>query len=350
MLEQTWVREHTPGDGTFYILSGFANYNGGVRFYPVFKNHVEKGGHLVAFLGGSTAQNLTSQQVVEELLGCGAEVNIVNRKRILHAKCYGVRDSIGQKLVVSSGNFTGPGMSQNVEAALALDRDSTATMRFSWDDLVSGIRRQRWEIYQPTLADRKAPAWKLLYDEIGGPVTLDTSQEATLVVTLGHHDTARIQAGPGSEEGKGSQYIWLSRDCYDFFPPLTIRNTRGVKATFSAIIKVRYVDLGVEDDEVRVTFEAENNLDFRFGTGKLRYTRLADEGDLAAISRIGEAEYELRIIRQGSPQFAALSAYAINFIGHQGKRFGYLPNHEFEKIMGVQLGKGSGFVKTTAGV
>ena len=99
-----------------------------------------------------------------------------------------------------------------------------------------------------------------------------------------------------------------------------------------------------------MTFEAENNLDFRFGTGKLRHTRLADEGDLAAISRIGEAEYELRIIKQGSPQSAALSAYAINFIGHRGKRFGYLPNHEFERIMGVQLGKGSGFVKTTAGV
>ncbi|MEI6091997.1 MAG: hypothetical protein WCR42_16205 [bacterium] len=64
MLEQTWVRDQEPGDGTFYIVSGFSNYNGGVRFYETFKHHIDKGGQCIAFLGGSTSQNLSSQQVV----------------------------------------------------------------------------------------------------------------------------------------------------------------------------------------------------------------------------------------------------------------------------------------------
>ena len=38
MLEETWVRTHKPGDGTFYIISGFANFNGGVRFYRHLKS------------------------------------------------------------------------------------------------------------------------------------------------------------------------------------------------------------------------------------------------------------------------------------------------------------------------
>lgn len=42
MLEQIWVRGQTPGNGTFYIISGFSNYNGGVRFYDTFKNHIDK--------------------------------------------------------------------------------------------------------------------------------------------------------------------------------------------------------------------------------------------------------------------------------------------------------------------
>lgn len=37
ILERVWVREHTPGDGTLYVVSGFANYNGGVRFFETFK-------------------------------------------------------------------------------------------------------------------------------------------------------------------------------------------------------------------------------------------------------------------------------------------------------------------------
>ena len=32
MLEQVWVRDHTPGEGRVCIVSGFATYNGAVRF------------------------------------------------------------------------------------------------------------------------------------------------------------------------------------------------------------------------------------------------------------------------------------------------------------------------------
>jgi hypothetical protein len=337
MLENIWVRDRTPGQGSFYLISGFANYNGGVRFYDTFKNHIDQGGHIYAYFGGSTAQKLTSQQVVEALLGCGVEVNIINRKRILHAKLYGRIDSLGERLVVSSGNFTGPGMSQNVEGSVMLDSDTVLSMGFSWESLVEGLNKQRWEIYRPSLQDRTSPAWNLLYDEVSGVITLDETQEVTMVLTLGHNDVARIQAAPGSNASLGTQYFWLSRDCYDFFPALTIRNNRGIKTTYSTLIKLYYVDLNILDRETRVTFEAENNLDFRLGTGKLRYTRLANEGDLAVISRVGEDEYELRIARQGTEDYRKLSPYAINFIGHRGKRFGFLSNQEFGTLLNLHL-------------
>src|SRR5262249_26473103 len=98
-----------------------------------------------------------------------------------------------------------------------------------------------------------------------------------------------------------------------------------------------YIDLGIEDPECRVTFEAENNLDFRLGTGRLRYTRWVREGDLAAISRLAESEYELRLFSSGTPPFRALLPYAVHFIGHQGKQYGYISNDEFERLLGVRL-------------
>ena len=338
ILEKIWVREHTPGDGTLYVVSGFANYNGGVRFFETFKQHVDRGGDLVAVFSGSTNSRLTSKQVVKEMLGCGAQVHVINRKRLLHAKCYGWKSSGGESLVVTSGNFTGPGMSQNVEMSVSLDPSSTASMSFSWDGLMDSMLTQRWDFYQPTLADFTTPVWNLLYDEQASDVVLDDSDEVTLILRLSHADTARVNADPGTDAGKGTQYFWLSKDCYDFFPPLTIRNARGHKATYSCIINMRYINLGIEDRECRVTFEAENNLDFRLGTGKLRYTRLVQEGDLAAISRIGETDYELRLYRQGSAEYNALMPYAVNFIGHQGKKYGYLSNLEFGRNIGARVG------------
>lgn len=96
ILERVWVREQTPGDGTFYIISGFVNYNGGVRFFDTFRKHVDSGGKIVALLGGSTSH--TSQ---------------------------------GQMLVVTSRNFTDPGMAQNIEMSLLLDRPTTNSLNFS---------------------------------------------------------------------------------------------------------------------------------------------------------------------------------------------------------------------------
>jgi hypothetical protein len=332
MLERVWVREHTPGDGALYVVSGFANYNGGVRFFETFKRHIEQGGELIAVFSGSASARLTSKQVVRELLDCGAQVHIVNRKRLLHAKCYGAKSSRGHSLIVTSGNFTGPGMSQNVEISVLLDAPSTSAMRFSWDEMMGRLLDQRWDFYQPRLDEPSAPAWRLLYDEQASDIVLDETDEVTLLLRLSHADAARINAVPGSNAGKGTQYFWLSKDCYDFFPPLTLRNQRGHKATYSCFVNLRYIDLGTVDRECRVTFEAENNLDFRLGTAKLRYSRLAAEGDLAAISRMGETDYELRLYRQGSPEYAALIPYAIYFIGHQGKKYGYLPNAEFNKV------------------
>lgn len=336
MLEDVWVRGLTTGDGTICLVSGFANYNGGLRFYDVFKKHVAAGGRAWAVIGGSTRQALSSRQAAEALLDSGVEVHVVNRKRILHAKCYGTRTQSGERLVVSSGNFTGPGMSQNVEMSLMLDADTTSKLGFSWDELERKILAQRWQISRVT-ADKSDPVWRLLYDERPGAITLDETEEVTLLVTLSHADTARVNAKPGTDEGKGTQYFWLSRDCFAFFPPLTITNRRGTKRTFSCLVSLDYVDLNVVDNKCRVTFEAENNLDFRLGTAPLRYQGVAAEGDMVAISRTGDATYQLRIFRKGSAEYKTLDPYAPTFIGHQGKRYGFVPNEDFERLVGVRL-------------
>jgi hypothetical protein len=101
---------------------------------------------------------------------------------------------------------------------------------------------------------------------------------------------------------------------------------------------MHYLDIN-RIEESRVTFEAENNMDFRLGTGPLRYAKLAREGDLAAITRYGEHRYELRIFPAGTRHYAELSSYAINFIGHKGKMYGFLPNNEFQEVIGQRVGK-----------
>ncbi|RYG93628.1 MAG: restriction endonuclease [Alphaproteobacteria bacterium] len=340
LLERVWVNEHKVGDGTMYVVSGFANYNGGVRFYETFKAHKEKGGNIVAVFAGSTSARLASKQVVRELLECGADVHLVNRKRLLHAKCYGATSGDGQSLVVTSGNFTGPGMALNVEMSVLLEPKSVAEMGFSWQEMIDGVLAQTWDIYRPELTDLKAPAWQLLYDEQASDIGLDDSDKSTMILRLSHSDTARINAEPGSPAGRGTQYFWLSKDCFGFFPPLTLRNKKGHKATYSCLVNMLYVDINKQVSDCRVTFEAENNLDFRLGTGPLRYTGIAVEGDIAAISRIGDHDYELRVFVAGTDIGKDLAQYAVNLIGHQGKRFGYMPNLEFEKVAGVALKKG----------
>ncbi len=337
MLERVWLREDTMGDGTLYVVSGFANYNGGVRFFPVFRQHVERGGKIVALFGGSVQQKLTSQQVVREMLGCGADVHVINRKRLMHVKSYGSKTHDGEMLVVTSGNFTGPGMAQNVEMALLLNRPTTRDLGFSWEDMISSMLKQPWDIHRPELNNISAPAWKLLYDEEASTIVLDETDEVTMILRLGHADTIRINAEPGTPASKGSQYFWLSKDCYDFFPALTLPNNRGFKKTYSCEIRMNFVDLN-QEHTVRVTFEAENNLDFRLGTGPLRGTGLAASGDIAAISRAGESRYELRLYRQGTGLSRALAPHAVNFIGHLGKRYGFISNQEFERVIGEGIG------------
>ncbi|PWE18083.1 restriction endonuclease [Marinicauda salina] len=338
LLERVWIRDHEPGAGTFYIISGFGNYNGGVRFYPTFRRHIDAGGRVVAFFGGSTRQRLTSKQLVKELLECGAEVHVINRKRLMHAKSYGFGSQNSDSVIVTSGNFTGPGMSQNVEMAVLIDEATSQTAGFSWEAMIGRMLDQSWDIYRPPLGDEQDPAWELLYDEQGREIVLDETDEVTMLLRLGHADTARIMADPGTKASKGTQYFWLSRDCYDFFPPLTILNQRGIKRTYSCLINMTFVDLGVRS-EVRVTFEAENNLDFRLGTGPLRATKLAGPGDLALISRVGEREYELRLIQSDSAIFPLLDRYAVHVIGHQGKQYGYLSNETLGDILGYRIGR-----------
>lgn len=347
-LERVWIKDHKLGDGTLFIVSGFGNYNGGVRFYETFKQHTEKGGKIVAFFAGSTSSRLTSKQVVEEMLGCGANVHILKRKKLLHAKCYGTKNTKGdESLIVTSGNFTGPGMSQNVELSVLLEPTSTAEMGFTWEGMINNMLDQNWSFYNPDLNSPEEPAWKLLYDEHSTRVkSSDDTDEVTMLLTLSHADTVRINAPPRSDQAKGSQYFWLSKDCYDFFPPLTIRNQRGIKPTYSCKVMMRYVDLKKGKqfvDEVRVTFEAGNNLDFRLGTGALRCTNTASEGDLAAISRLSDKAYDLRIYRAGSEEYKALMPFAVNMIGGKGKCYGYMSNAGFAETVGLpRVGKSKG--------
>ncbi|WP_414147853.1 hypothetical protein ACMGGR_21705 [Erwinia sp. BNK-24-b] len=156
---------------------------------------------------------------------------------------------------------------------------------------------------------------------------MNNQQLNTLIVSLVDTDTNRIMANQGEDAGKGSQYIWLSKETLDFFPPLDQRNDREKIAEYT-IINLNYIDLN-EVREERVTYEAENNMDVRLGTGKLRYSKIAQPCDLACITRTGIKDYELRIIQQGSAIYDRLNAVATTSIGHKGKRFGLIDNNIF---------------------
>lgn len=333
VLESIWVNDLKSGDGTIYIISGFANYNGGARFYKTLKEHTENGGKIVAIFGGSSSQRLTSRQVVEALLECGASVHLINRKRILHAKCYGTKSNDGvQAAVISSGNFTGPGMSQNIEASVNLMDIALKHSEFDWINFTDCLLKQSWDYYPCFLGDPSAAFWKLLYDESPHNTQLEEPEQETLIITLGHSDTARIQASRGDDAGKGSQYFWLSKDIFDFFPPLTIKNSRGWKGTLSAKIHVNFKDLG-KTKEVTITFEAENNLDFRLGTGPLRYSKLAKSGDIACLSRISDNHYDLHIIDDNHLKYNEIMTYATTFVGGKNKRYGFIENNKFNKLI-----------------
>ena len=98
------------------------------------------------------------------------------------------------------------------------------------------------------------------------------------------------------------------------------------------MVWMNFVDLG-QEFKVRVTFEAENNLDFRLGTGPLRYTGLAQTGDIAAITRVRETQYELRLFRQNNRIARKLVPHAVNLIGHQDKKYGFISNQKFKNVI-----------------
>ena len=68
-----------------------------------------------------------------------------------------------------------------------------------------------------------------------------------------------MNADSGTVEARGTQYLWLSRDCCNFFPAFAVPNARGMKRSCSRV--VNFVDPG-RREKVRATFEAKNNLGF----------------------------------------------------------------------------------------
>lgn len=334
LLEKVWISDlkerNLLGTGTMYILSGFSNFNGGVRFYNHIERHISQGGKCQIILGGSSRQRMSSQQVVKKLLDIGCDVGIINRKAIFHAKCYGYNCHEGSSLIVSSGNFTSRGLTQNVEASIHLDFKDMHDFGFEWETMFEQLKSQKFEFYQAS-KNPNASFWKLLFDENRGRVEEETDDTyTTMLVTLSSSDTARINAKPGTNASKGSQYFWLSKDAYDFFPVLNIPNQRGYKKTYQTLINIDYKDLNTQHEE-RVTFEAENNVDFRLGTTRLRGTKIAQQGDLAALTRTGEKDYEIRIFKKDSAMYNELIQYAVTYIGQQGKRYGYIDNVSFYK-------------------
>ena len=335
LLETVWISDlrerNLLGTGSMYILSGFSNFNGGVRFYNHIEQHISKGGRCQIILGGSNRQRMSSQQVVKKLLDIGCDVGIINRKAIFHAKCYGYKYNDGSSLIVSSGNFTSRGLTQNVEASLHLGFNDMHGFLFDWDTMFEKIKAQKFEYYQAKNVP-DALFWKLLFDEDRGHVEEEEYGDSytTMLITLSSSDTSRVNAEKGTKANDGSQYFWLSKDAIDFFPVLNIPNKRGNKKTYSTLININYKDLDIQHEE-RVTFEAENNADFRLGTTRLRRTKIAQQGDLAALTRIGERDYEMRIFRQGTTEYNEFIQYAVTFIGNQGKRYGYIDNASFYK-------------------
>jgi hypothetical protein len=53
---------------------------------------------------------------------------------------------------------------------------------------------------------------------------------------------------------------------------------------------------------------------------------------MAAITRTDFKTYEMRIFKKGTQTYNKLLNYATNFIGHQGKRYGYISN---EKLLSL---------------
>ena len=338
LLDDMWNGEEVKDKDTLIFISGFSNYNGGVRFYDLFEQHIKKGGTVLAYLSASESQRLSSQQVVQELVKRGVNVTLINRKRLVHSKLYGffsTDNDENQGLVISSGNFTGPGMNLNVEASLLLDSSTLTNMNFSWKNVKSQIDKQNWQFYQIKGSyDANKPYNKLLYNELRHSTKNRSSESESeyLITTLSRNDTSRIVG----RVKNGTQYIWLSKNTLGYFPPLLIRNKRGYKKTYSSEFQLSYPQLKISDIKGRVTFEAENNMDFRFLTTHSVYgTKIAYPDDLAVIKRISSKQYEVFFISsKKTKEYTQLNSYATRYVGHRGKRYGFINKKTYEAIVG----------------
>lgn len=330
VLDELW--KLAPQDSTLYAASGFVEQGGVLPFVRTLRGHIEHGGKVKCFFGGSPSQSMASRQAVVELLGLGADVRLLNRKKIFHSKMYGVGGDVKASLVVSSGNFTGPGIALNVESSIVLRGTAFAQSGFSWDEWERALSKFAWHIPRlSTVNDSTDPAWKLTFDETHGRA--DAGEDApgpeeVLAVTLSPIDVARVQ----SSTYKGTAYLWLSRYMTGYFPTMSVRTKPSAKTTFSADLELEFVDLGTTKT-VRVTFEAYNNLDFRLGVGPLRGTGLAKAGDIALLRRVDDTHYRLKLLHQKSRLARRLDPYLIHHIGHKGKRYGMIPHRMVRKVV-----------------
>lgn len=330
ILDSMWGA--APAGSTVYAASAFVDQNGVLPFVKRLKAHSSKGGFVRCFFGASPGQAMASRQAVTELLNSDARVFLLNRKKIFHSKLYGVAGE-EDELVVSSGNFTGNGLALNIESSVRISGKTLATAKFTWKQWERRLTNS-FEWYEATLAriaNPQDPAFKLTFDETHArPATVAEENgegDEVLVYTLNPTDVNRIQ----DPDYTGTAYFWLSRYSSGYFPPLQMRSRPGAIKTFSADINVDFLDIG-KKKQVRVTFEAYNNLDFRLGVGPLRATGVAAKGDMAVLDRVGHRDYRLRIIDGTSKEAKRIRPYLIHKAGHRGKRYGMVPRKLIKKL------------------
>lgn len=335
-LRSVWSKElKTKND--WFVVSGFCYLNGVLQIRDLISEHVSKyGGTCTVILGGTRGMKMSSKEAVLDLLDAGAEVFVINRKQIMHSKLYGSRNVDGaQSLIVTSGNLTANGLIGNVESSLVLDADLVDEIGFDWGNLVNSILEQNWQKHKMSF-DMNNPGWDCLFNEIkDGTDEVDPYKDKSLVITLSHNDIIRIKK---PEEKVGTQYFFLSKDDMDFFPPLTVKNSKGWKATYKTFIAVKYPQLKQIHEKASVTFEAGNNLDFRLNTGVLKwkakpwYGKIdVDVGDLAIITRNSDDTYSIVIVPKKAKGFhKSASMYATNYISKQSeKRVGLIPKKTY---------------------
>ena len=57
------------------------------------------------------------------------------------------------------------------------------------------------------------------------------------------------------------------------------------------------------------------------------------ENDLAVIKNTGDNNYEVIFVKEGTPEYIALSSYATDYIGNRGKRYGFIEKSTYDTIV-----------------